>query len=223
MPYKLSPSDFKFLWKDCKYCYYQKVKHGLTPPKGAFPGIFAVLNGLLQNHITGLNLRDINPELPNAKVQRTEGWLHSAPVVGAENCYIKGRYDVLCQLDDGTLMVIDFKITNPKAENLAGYGAQLLAYKYALENPADPMVTPREVSQVGLITVSPSDIRLHKGKIVFIANPVWHQFDTNMDSFFSLIKEISALLDGPPPEPNPECKVCQYRQTSQSVLRDENI
>ncbi|MDO8573690.1 MAG: hypothetical protein Q7R77_02975 [Candidatus Daviesbacteria bacterium] len=24
--YKLSPSDFAYLWNDCKHCYYQKVK-----------------------------------------------------------------------------------------------------------------------------------------------------------------------------------------------------
>ena len=24
--YKLSPSDFKYLYKDCKHCYYQKAK-----------------------------------------------------------------------------------------------------------------------------------------------------------------------------------------------------
>lgn len=210
--YKLSPSDFRYLWNDCKHCYYNQVKNGIAVPKGAFPGIFTAMNGLLQNSIVGTNLQEIHPDLPNAVVEKTEGFLKSNPVTGAESCYISGRYDIVCRLEDDSLIVIDFKITNPKEDRLAGYATQLHAYKYALENPADPTVTPEKVSQIGLVTISPDDVKLHKGKIVFVASPVWHKINVDMGSFHSFIKEISNVLDGPEPEPNASCKYCQYRQ-----------
>lgn len=46
--YKLSPSDFKYLWVDCKHCYYRKIKLGSPPPYGVFPTIFSRMNSLLQ-------------------------------------------------------------------------------------------------------------------------------------------------------------------------------
>ena len=55
--YKLSPSDFKYLWEDCKFCFYQKVKMGIPPVSGAFPAIFGRLNNLLQNSVLGKNLK----------------------------------------------------------------------------------------------------------------------------------------------------------------------
>lgn len=60
--YKLSPSDFAYLWNDCKHCYYQKVKLG-TSYFEAFPGMFTIINTLLQNSIMGMNLKDIHADL----------------------------------------------------------------------------------------------------------------------------------------------------------------
>ncbi len=50
--YKLSPSDFAYLWNECKHCYYQKVKFGIAQP-GIFPSMFGRINKLLQDSIMG--------------------------------------------------------------------------------------------------------------------------------------------------------------------------
>ena len=63
--YKLSPSDFKYLYEDCKHCYYQKVKKGITLPSIGMPGIFSKMNSLLQEAIMGMNLKEVNSELPS--------------------------------------------------------------------------------------------------------------------------------------------------------------
>lgn len=212
--YKLSPSDFKFLWKDCKHCYYRKIKDGIIPPAGAFPAIFTYMNNLLQNQIIGKNLQEIHSDLPNATVLKSEGFLKSAPILEVETCYISGRFDILCLLADNSRMLIDFKISNPKEENLLGYSSQLHAYKYALEHPANPSKDVENISRIGLITISPDAIKLQEGKVVFIANPVWHKFEINMEAFFALTKEIATLLDGPLPAPSETCKFCQYRQNA---------
>lgn len=46
--YKLSPSDFAYLYEECKHCYYLKVRRGIERPKGVFPAIFGAINTRIQ-------------------------------------------------------------------------------------------------------------------------------------------------------------------------------
>ena len=208
--YKLSPSDFKYLWEDCKHCYYQKVKLGVIPHSGAFPAIFTRLNGLLQDSVMGMNLQDIHPDLPSGIVDIQEGFLKSIPIPGAGDCYISGRFDILSKLDDGTYSVIDFKITNPDEDQIRKFSSQLHAYKFALENPANGK-PPVKISRMGLISVNPESIKHVDGNLVFTAAPKWHPIEEDMDGFYSLIGSISNVLKGDLPLPSPECKLCKYR------------
>ena len=208
--YKLSPSDFKYLWEDCKHCYYQKVKLGVAPHSGAFPAVFTRLNGLLQDSIMGMNLQDIHPDLPSGIVDVQEGFLKSLPVAGAEDCFISGRFDILTKLDDGTYSVIDFKITNPDEDQIRKFSSQLHAYKFALENPANGKL-PVRISKMGLISVNPESIKHVDGNLVFTASPKWHPIDEDMDSFYRLIREISNVLNGDLPSVSETCSLCIYR------------
>jgi len=208
--YKLSPSDFKYLWEECKHCYYQKVKMGIVPHSGAFPAIFTRMNGLLQNSVMGLNLKDIHPDLPSGIVEVQEGYLKSKPVPGADNCFISGRFDILTRLDDGTYTVIDFKITDPNEDQVRKFSSQLHAYKFALENPANG--APVKISKMGLISVSPSSIEHVGGNLVFTASPKWHPVEEDMPGFFNLIKEISEVLNGELPPVSETCSLCSYRK-----------
>ncbi len=208
--YKLSPSDFKYLWEDCKYCYYQKVKLGNPPHTGAFPAIFTYMNKLLQDSVMGKNLQEINPDLPSGLVGFQEGFLKSGPITGSEDCYISGRYDVLIQLEDGSNAVIDFKITKPDEEQIKKFSSQLHAYKFALENPSAGK-TPVKVSKLGLVSISPDSIEYKDGKFIFASTPKYHPIEENMENFLNMIKEISTVLNGELPRPTPSCKLCIYR------------
>jgi hypothetical protein len=209
--YKLSPSDFKYLWEDCKHCYYQKVRLGVTPHSGAFPAIFTRMNGLLQSSVMGLNLQDIDPDLPSGIVDVQEGFLKSAPVPGAEDCFISGRFDILIRLEDGTYTVIDFKITDPNEDQIRKFSSQLHAYKFALENPAEGKA-PVKISKMGLISVSPESIKHVDGKLVFTASPKWHPIEEDMNGFYSMIKEIAGVLNGELPPVSETCSLCVYRK-----------
>ena len=218
--YKLSPSDFKYLWEDCKHCYYQKVRLGVTPHSGAFPAIFTYMNSLLQNSIMGMNLNEINPELASGIIDVKEGFLKSAPVPSATDCFISGRFDILTRLDDGTYTVIDFKISNPDEEQVRKFSSQLHAYKFALENPL--IGKPVKISKMGLITVSPEAIGFTKGKIIFTTTPKWHAIEEDMDGFYNLIKEISILLNGDLPPESETCRLCTYRALFYKGRRSPN-
>lgn len=221
--YKLSPSDFGYLWNDCKHCYYHKVKFGITQP-GIFPAMFGRINSLLQNSIMGMNLKDIHLDLPSGIIALQEGFLKSAPVPGAADCFISGRFDILTKLDDGTYAVIDFKITTPDEEKIQKYKSQLHAYKFALENPV--IGETKKISLIGVISVNPEEMKLVDGKIIFTAKPTWHEIKEDMDSFYILIKEISVLLNGEKPFPTETCGLCKYRtyfQPSPAIIDDINF
>ena len=209
MMYKLSPSDFKYLWEDCKHCYYQKVKFGITLPSIGMPGVFMKMNSLLQDSIMGMDLRKINPDLPAGKVEVKEGFLRSIVVPPSNKCYISGRFDFVSKLDDGTYSVIDFKITDPNEDKLQKFSSQLHAYKFALEHPS--VGKPRKVSRMGVVAVTPQSIKFEKGGVVFKSTPKWHEIKEDMDGFFDFVTQVSKLLDGPVPQVSESCLWCRYR------------
>ena len=209
--YKLSPSDFAYLWNDCKHCYYQKVKFGITQ-KSIFPSMFTYINKLLQTSIMGKNPQDILPELPSGIIDIQEGYIKSVKIPNT-NCYISGRFDILTKLDDGTYGLIDFKITNPDEEKvLKKYSSQLQAYKFGLENPGDGK-KPIKISEMGAVTVNPGSMELVNGKVVFTATPKWHPISEDMEGFYKLTQNISELLEGPLPPTTATCNLCIYRKS----------
>jgi len=219
--YKLSPSDFKYLYEDCKHCYYQKVKYNITLPSIGMPGVFSKMNSLLQNAIIGMDLRDINSKLPAGRIEVKEGFLQSKPIPPSNDCYISGRFDIASCLDDGTYSVIDFKITDPKEDKIQKFFAQLHAYKFALENPA--FGEPKMVSKMGVVAINPEEISFPDDNVIFRAKPQWFEISEDMDRFYAFISEISALLNGPVPPENPDnCKWCYYRICTKKSQKTEN-
>ena len=206
--YKLSPSDFAYLWEDCKYCYYQKIKNGISY-SGIFPAMFGKINGLLQSSIMGMDISDIIPGHPSGIVTVEEGFLRSKIIPGT-NVYLSGRFDILTKLTDGSYGLIDFKITTPDEEKiLKKYTSQLHAYKFALENPTEG--SPIKISTMGAVSIHPDEMKLVNGRVQFTATPTYHPIKENMDEFLKLMKEISDFLNGPAPAEGENCSLCNYR------------
>lgn len=157
----------------------------------------------------GMNLQDIHSGLPSGIIEIQEGFMKSKLISGT-NCYVSGRFDILTKLDDGTYAVIDFKITTPDEEKiLSKYSTQLHAYKFALENPAEE--APIKISRMGVVSINPDKMKLVDGKVVFTTTPTWHPIEEDMDSFYDLISEVSALLEGELPQTTETCALCVYR------------
>lgn len=167
------------------------------------------MNSLLQDTIQGMNLKEVNTGLPSGVIEVKEGFLKSAPIPPAKNCYISGRFDVLSKLEDGTYAVIDFKISDSNEEKAQKFKWQLHAYKYALENPSYGPV--KKISKMGLIIVSPESIEFKDGKVVFHSNPKWFDIKEDMEGFYDFIGMVSKVLNGPVPETNDNCAWCKYR------------
>ena len=208
-PYKLSPSDFRYLWEDCKHCFYLKVKKGINQPSIGIPGVFMKMNALLQKDIEGVNLKDINANLPSGVIETKEGYLKSKPIPPANNSFISGRFDIISKLDDGTYAIVDFKISDPTEEKVQKFTHQLHAYKFALENPQEG--EKKNVSKMGLVIVAPEQIGFKNGFVYFKSTPQWFEIKEDMDGFLNFIENVNAVLNSEPPQPTPECKWCIYR------------
>ena len=208
--YKLSPSDFAFLYEECKLCYYLKVKEGIYQPSMPMPGVFSAINARLQSTLIGKDLRELAKDLPEGKVEIQEGWVDSKPIEGT-SLYIKGKYDLLARRPDATSLLVDLKISQPNEDKIDKYKYQLAAYKYALENPANGMTM--EISKMGLLIFYPDTLSFENNTVDINFPPKWMEIPANDSRFITFIKEMDTLLNGPIPEASPGCGFCKYVKT----------
>jgi len=73
--YKLSPSDFAYLYEECKLCYFLKIKNGIYQPSMPMPGVFSAINTRIQSTLVGKDLSILAKGLPEGKVITQEGWV----------------------------------------------------------------------------------------------------------------------------------------------------
>jgi len=51
--WKLSPSDFASLYEECHCYFYLKVARNYQRPRGPFPKIFTIIDGLMKDYEVG--------------------------------------------------------------------------------------------------------------------------------------------------------------------------
>src|SRR3989344_4282637 len=151
--YKLSPSDFAYLYEDCKLCYCLKIKHGISLPSMPMPGVFSTMNSIMQGSVVGNKLKTISADLPDGEVIKQEGFVKSVPIPGT-SVYIGGKYDLLVKNSDETFTIVDLKISKPSDGKAEMYQSQLWSYKYALENPDEG--DPLKISKLALLIFYPA-------------------------------------------------------------------
>ena len=212
--YKLSPSDFAYLYEECKHCYYLKVRRGINRPQGVFPAIFGAINTRLQGMLVGKDLRTLSPVLPQGLVESQEGYVESQKVPGTQ-VYIKGKYDILVLQPNGSYMLVDFKLSNPSEDKISKYQTQLQAYHYAFLHPARGEV--KNISKMGLIIMYPDQVKFIDGSAHMTFPPKWMEVEIHNDKFLDFINKVSGLLEGPTPPENQNCSWCQYRHLGEKL------
>jgi len=219
MTWKISPSDLTFLWDECPRCFYLKVVNGFNRPFTAFPKIFNRIDKLMKDFFEGKATREISPDLPDGRVKFGEKWVTSARMPNPSHptgCFIKGKFDTLVQFNDGSYGIVDFKTSEAKPEHVAFYSRQLHAYAYALENPAPGALALSPITRLGLLCVEPVDMdRTSRGQIAYLGNITWLECPKDERGFLDFIGGVLAVLERPaPPESNPKCVWCQYREAA---------
>ncbi len=216
--YKLSPSDFAYLYEECKHCYYLKVRRGISRPQGIFPGVFSAINTRLQGNLVGKDLRELSDTLPAGIVESQEQYVASHQIVGT-NVFISGKYDLLVRLPDGSHMIIDLKLSVPNEEKIGKYKTQLLSYAYAFEHPQKG--EPKQITRSGLLIFYPDEVSFSGGSALLTFPPTWMEVPIDRDMFTNFIHTVSSLLEGPTPPENPNCSWCKYRHLGEILSHPE--
>lgn len=216
--YKLSPSDFAYLYEECKLCYCLKIKDGIYQPSMPMPGVFSALNTRIQGKLVGESLKTLSPDLPDGQVIKQEGYVDSVPVEGTD-VFIKGKYDLLIKNTDGTHTLVDLKISQPQVDKIEKYKTQLAAYKFALENPKFGEAI--KVSRTGLLIFYPDGVSFENGVAKIDFPPSWLEVSANEEEFLQFARSVDALLKGPLPEESINCKWCQYRHLGENIAHNE--
>ena len=220
--WKLSPSDFAFLWEECKRCFYLKVARGFYRPRTPFPGIFSVIDRLMNEYFNSRPNAEISDTLPPGVVKYGESWVESRPIAlpgRASTCFIRGRFDSVLEFEDGSYAVIDFKTTSTQSDHLPLYTRQLHAYAYALERAAPGNLALSPITRLGLVCVEPDAlVRDAQGRISYTGNAEWKEMPRDDAAFDAFLSEVVTLLDLPePPAPGRRCEFCRYRAAARKM------
>jgi hypothetical protein len=167
----------------------------------------------------GRRTEEIVSSMPAGRVLRGDNWVQSKPisVPGHEStCFIRGKYDTLFELDDGTYGVIDFKTSRVSREHLGKYSRQLHAYAYALEDPAPGEFGLGPISTLGLLVYEPERFAHETDQDALLSGALaWVEVPRDDEMFIGFLSEVLDVLALPEaPVPGESCAYCAYREES---------
>jgi len=220
--WKLSPSDLTFLWDECPRCFYLKVVRSFNRPASAFPSIFGRIDRAMKTYYADKTATDISASLPAGKFYFAEQFIVSTPLARPgfnDTVYFSGKFDAILEFDNGSYGLIDFKTSEPKAEQIAFYARQLQAYVYALENPAPGKLRKSPVTRLGLLYFSPHTLKFADEENLALHGTIaWQPIIRDDAAFMSFIDQVLTVLTLPePPEASLNCTFCQYRRKAREL------
>jgi len=114
----IAPSDLTFGLSTCKRCLWIKYWFKVTMP-GQFP-LVKPLADSQEEHFRRASMQDLDPSLPAGVVKQWGQWVKSAPLVigGRQTTWkILGIYDLLAHYEDGSVGIIDCKVSDSDRDN----------------------------------------------------------------------------------------------------------
>ncbi|CAN2204097.1 hypothetical protein MCETOYE15_00827 [Candidatus Nanopelagicaceae bacterium] len=211
----IAPSDLTFGLSTCKRCLWLKYWFKFELKK-EFP-LVKPLADSQEEHFRRASMRDIDPSLKEGVVKQWGQWVKSAPIKinGFETRWkILGIYDLLGHYTDGSVGIIDCKVSDSDRDNGAFYAPQLEAYAHALENPDKGKPFP--VSSMGLLiwklagVTETSQSELAHNSYGFGINQVYVPVERDSARFTAILEELITTIEGGMPDSGPECNVCNY-------------
>lgn len=93
--FRLAPSDFAFLWEDCKRCFYLKAHKKLYRPRPPFPSIFGTIDVSMKKHFRGLRTEEIldNVAPGTFLCEEEDAWVECQPITPpghTSSVYVRG-------------------------------------------------------------------------------------------------------------------------------------
>jgi len=217
--WKLNPSDFAFLWEECRRCFYLKVVKGFQRPPALMPKIFSRIDGLMKEFFAGKRTRDVLTTLPEGTVECGDAWVESTPISvkgHKSQFFIRGKLDTVLRLDNASYAIIDFKTSEAKPAHSSLYARQLNAYALGVENAVPGKLRFKPATRLGLVVYEPKIFSATpQGRASLDGSMTWIDIPRNDAQFLNFISEVLDLLErGAPPTGSPLCQWCAYRAKS---------
>jgi len=192
----IAPSDLTFGLSTCKRCLWLKYWFKFELKK-EFP-LVKPLADSQEEHFRRAPLQSLHPSLKPGVVKQWGQWVKSAPISinGFETRWkILGIYDLLGHYEDGTVAIIDCKVSDSDRDNGPFYAPQLESYAYAWK-----LAGVTETRQSELASNSHG----------FGVNQHYVPVERDSATFMNLLEELITTIEGGMPDPGPECNVCNY-------------
>ena len=102
--FRLSPSDFAFLWEECQRCFYLKAHKKLYRPRAPFPTVFGTIDTGMKRHFRGLRTDEIMPAMRSGTFlcEEKDAWVESTPITPPghnASIYIRGMVSDIAFLE----------------------------------------------------------------------------------------------------------------------------
>lgn len=206
----IAPSDLTFGLSTCQRCLWIKYWFKLTMP-GQFP-LVKPLSSAQEEHFRRASMPELDPSLQNGVVKQWGQWVKSSPIVINDTVTrwrVLGIYDLLAHYDDGSVGIIDCKVSDSERDNGAFYAPQLEAYAYAIENP--DRGKSFTVSTMGLLIWKLAGVaQTAEGKPGFGVTQHYVGVERNKVEFNTLIESLISVIDGEMPAAGSACSTCNY-------------
>ena len=206
----IAPSDLTFGLSTCKRCIWIKYWFKVTMP-GQFP-LVKPLADAQEEHFRRASMPDLDPQLAPGVVKQWGQWVKSSPLVIAGRTTtwkILGIYDLLAHYEDGSVGIIDCKVSDSDRDNGEFYAPQLEAYAHALENP--DRGKPFPVSSMGLLVWKLNGVTpTADGAYGFGVTQHYLPVERDSKKFSALLEELVDVIEGEFPDAGPECPTCNY-------------
>jgi len=178
---------------------------------GAFP-LVGTFSSLQEKAFRGVATQDIDASLRPGRITKLAEWVKSKPlkINGEDSRWrILGKYDLVAENEDGTLALIDCKVSDSARDSGEFYSPQLEAYAFAMENPAAGKAL--DVATMGLLVWNPNKvIGTNADTYAFGVSQTYVPVPRDHEKFLSVIGDFINVLEGPLPLPGPTCTTCNY-------------
>lgn len=214
----IAPSDLTFGFSTCKRCIWIKYWYSFELKKD-FP-LVKTLSTVQEELFRRAPMPSLDPRLAPGVVKQWGQWVKSKNIVinGIESQWkLRGIYDLLGHYDDGSVGIIDCKVSDSERDNGDFYAPQLEAYAYTLENPLSGKAFP--VSTMGLLVWKLGGVaetrpnEFAENTMGFGVNQRYIPVERNPEQLQKLLAEFIAVIDGECPDPGAECHACNYFET----------
>ena len=208
----ISPSDLTFTYGQCKRCFWLKYNRGISTP--GFMPLVGPMSTFQESAYRGLPSTSLDPQLLQGKISRFGADVESTPIriMGQETKWrIKGRYDLVIEYENGTIGLIDCKVTTSAMddEKVNHYLPQLEAYCFALENPVTGL--PEKVAHSGLMMWRVDGATQdEEAQNYFTTQSAFLMVPRDPDGFQEFMRKVIEVLEGPIPESGEKCDNCAF-------------